>query len=207
MSTFFSPSRKGLFNQPVGEDSVELTEEVASALMLELSAGKLLDVDVDGNPVAVLAPVQPTPEEQLLALPIAERMVAQLARLNQDYDAATAILNIDYPDSETRTWTLQVTEARAYKAWIDAGRVGDAPECPFLIDLNDGRVAAGVGDGFEDLVTRVLHNNSIYSPALAAFTAYRHGVEKQLRTAAALGDDEAFNAITWNFVQPTEERM
>lgn len=108
----------------------------------------------------------------------------------------------DYPEAETKTWTLQVTEARSYQAWLDAGSVGEAPATPFLTELNEGRVAAGVGEGLEDLVSRVLANDAVYSPAVAGFTAYRHGIEKQLRTAEALGDDAAFNAISWIFVQP-----
>lgn len=202
MKTYFSPSRKGLFNLPVGEDSVLLTEEVAAALMADLSAGKLLDVDGEGNPITVDAPYVPTPEEEYLAKPLTERLTIQLGRLNADYDQAVAVLNVDYPAAETHTWTLQVTEARAYQAWIDGGRVGDAPEVPFLVELNEGRVAAGVGDGLEDLVSRILANDAVYSPALAGFTAYRHGIEKQLRTAEAMGDDVAFNAISWTFAQP-----
>lgn len=202
MNTYFSPSRKGLFNLPVGDDAVLLTEEVAAALMIELAAGKMLDADAEGNPIAVDAPHIPTPEEEYLAKPLAERLTIQLGRLNADYDQAVTVLNSDYPAAETHTWTLQVTEARAYQAWIDGGRVGDAPATPFLAELNEGRVAANVGDGFEDLVSRVLANDAVYSPALAAFTAYRHGIEKQLRTAAELGDDAAFNAISWTFAQP-----
>lgn len=202
MNTYFSPSRKGLFNLPVGDDAVLLTEEVAAALMTELAAGKVLDADAEGNPIAVDAPHIPTPEEEYLAKPLAERLTIQLGRLNADYDQAVAVLNADYPAAETHTWTLQVTEARAYQAWIDGGRVGDAPATPFLVELNEGRVAANVGDGFEDLVSRVLANDAVYSPALTGFTAYRHGIKKQLRTAAELGDDVAFNAISWTFVQP-----
>lgn len=201
MTTFFSASRLGLFNMPVG-DAVELSEEVAAALTAELVAGKVLSVDVEGNPIAVDAPYVPTPEETLLAMPIAERLVARISQLNRDYDQAAGVLSVDYPEAETKTWTLQVTEARTYQAWIDGGRVGEAPATPFLTDLNDGRVAAGVGDGFEDLVTRVLYNDSIYSPAMAAFTSYRHGIEKQLNVAAEALDDATFNAITWSFAQP-----
>lgn len=202
MKTYFSPSRKGLFNLPVGDDSVLLTEEVAAALMVELKAGKVLEADAEGNPIAVEAPKVPSYEEIYLSKPIAERLTIQLGRLNADYDQAVAVLNVDYPAAETHTWTLQVTEARAYQAWIDGGRVGDAPEVPFLVELNEGRVAANVGDGFEDLISRILANDAVYSPALAGFTAYRHGIEKQLRTAEAMGDDVAFNAISWTFAQP-----
>jgi len=201
MTTYFSASRKGLFNMPVG-DAVELSDEVAEALMAELSSGKILEADAEGNPVAVDAPYVPTPEEQMLARPLAERLVIRLGRLNADYDSAVTILNKDYPTAETHTWTLQVTEAREYQAWIDGGRVGDEPNVPFIKELNDKRTLAGVGDGFEDLVTRILANDSVYSPALAGFTAYRHGIEKQLRVAEAMGDDASFNAITWTFVQP-----
>jgi len=201
MTTFFSASRLGLFNMPVG-DAVELSEEVAAALTAELVAGKVLSVDAEGNPIAVEAPQAPSYEEIFLSKPIAERLAIQLGRLNADYDQAVAVLNSDYPTAETHTWTLQVTEAREYQAWIDGGRVGDAPATPFLAELNEGRVAANVGEGFEDLVSRVLANDAVYSPALAAFTAYRHGIEKQLRTAEVVGDDAAFNAISWTFAQP-----
>jgi len=194
MTTFFSASRLGLFNMPVG-DAVELSEEVAAALTAELVAGKVLSVDAEGNPIAVEAPQAPSYEEIFLSKPIAERLAIQLGRLNADYDQAVAVLNSDYPAAETHTWTLQVTEAREYQAWIDGGRVGDA-------ELNEGRIAANVGEGFEDLVSRVLANDAVYSPALAAFTAYRHGIEKQLRTAEVVGDDAAFNAISWTFAQP-----
>lgn len=201
MTTFFSASRLGLFNMPVG-DAVELSEEVAAALTAELVAGKVLSVDAEGNPIAVEAPQAPSYEEIFLSKPIAERLAIQLGRLNADYDQAVAVLNSDYPTAETHTWALQVTEAREYQAWIDGGRVGDAPTTPFLAELNEGRVAANVGEGFEDLVSRVLANDAVYSPALAAFTAYRHGIEKQLRTAEVVGDDAAFNAISWTFAQP-----
>ena len=72
MKTYFSPSRKGLFNLPVGDDAVLLTEEVAAALMIELAAGKVLDADAEGNPITVEAPHIPTPEEEYLAKPLAE---------------------------------------------------------------------------------------------------------------------------------------
>ena len=91
MNTYFSPSRKGLFNLPVGDDAVLLTEEVAAALMVELAAGKVLDADAEGNPIAVEAPHIPTPEEEYLAKPLAERLVIQLGRLNADYDQAVAV--------------------------------------------------------------------------------------------------------------------
>lgn len=201
MTTYFSASRLGLFNMPVG-DAVELSEEVAAALSAELAVGKVLSADADGNPIAIEPPYVPTPEEDLLAMPIDQRLTVRMGRLNADYDQATGVLSTDYPEAETKTWTLQVTEARSYQAWIDGGRVGTAPTTPFLTELNEGRVAAGVGDGFEDLVTRVLYNDSIYSPAIAAFTAYRHGIEKQLRAAAEALDDATFNAITWTFAQP-----
>lgn len=203
MKTYFSPSRKGLFNIPVGDDCILLSEETANTLLAAMAEGKLLDADNEGNPITVDAPRVPTQEEQYLALPIAERLTVQLGKLNRDYDEVVAMLSRDYPTSEIQTWTIQVTEARAYKQWADAGRSGDAPATPFLTQLNAGRVEAGVGEGFDDLVDRILANDAVYSPVIAGYTAYRHGIEKQLTEAAYLEDEDGFNAITWVFPLPT----
>lgn len=201
MKTYFSPSRKGLFNLPVGDDSVELDEVVVQAIHEQLAEGRLLEADAEGNPITVEAPAREVfdPEADYRARPITERLNIRLNRLNHDYDEGVAVLNRGYPRYETQTWTLQVTEAREYQKWIDGGRQGDAPEVPFLTLLDDGRTAQGVGDGLEDLVMRVLINDSDYSPALATFTALRHSTEKQLITAAEAEDDVAFEAVSWNF--------
>lgn len=200
MNTYFSPSRKGLFNLPVG-DAVLLDDLLAESIRAAMTEGQVLDVDAEGNPITVPAPAPEVydPEAAYRALPIAERLAVRLNRLNEDYDQAVNVLNSAYPNSETHTWTLQVTEARDYQKWINEGSQGTAPETPFLTKLNAGRTAKGVGEGMEDLVARVLANDSIYSPILADFTSTRHGAEKELTEAAAVQNDELFEAVTWNF--------
>lgn len=122
---------------------------------------------------------------------------ARLAALNEEYTGAMAALRASYPEPETLTWSLQLTEAKAFKAWADGGRQGDKPETPFLSALSAGRDAAGVGDGFEDLVARVLKNDAIYTPAVAKLTALRHAAEIEIQTAPNL---EALAAVTWSFL-------
>lgn len=202
MEMFFTPSRKSLSNLALSEDSVLLQADKVEEILNGLSNGKILDADIEGNPVLKDAVQKKTQEEVFADLTLNNRLAIQLNRLNADYDKAVAFLNADYPEAETHTWTLQVSEARAYQNWIVSGRMGKKPPAPFLECLVEGRNAAGVEGDLADLVGRVLHNDGVYSPALAGFTAYRHGIEKQLKTAVHLADEEAFNAIEWYFEQP-----
>jgi hypothetical protein len=202
MEMFFTPSRKSLSNVALSEDSVLLEADKVEEIMAGLSSGKLLDTDIDGNPVLKDPSLTKSNEEVFSELPLKNRLAILLTRLNKDYDKTVAILNSGYPEAETQTWTLQVSEARVYQSWIKSGRMGKKPSVPFLERLVEGRIAAGVEGDLADLVGRVLHNDGIYSPALAGFTAYRHGIEKQLKTAVHLADEKAFNVIEWHFKQP-----
>lgn len=121
----------------------------------------------------------------------------RLAQLGADYEAAITSLRADYPASETLTWNLQLTEARAYQAWLDGGKEGAAPAIPFLSALSAGRDAAGVGDGLEDLVSRVIANDALYTPAVAKLTALRHAADLEVQTAP---NTEALAAVTWSFL-------
>ena len=202
MNTYFTPSRKGLSNIPLAEDSVLLTPEEAATIIAALAEGKVLGVDLEGKFTLEYAPYKPTADEEFSQLPIATKVAIKLGRLNADYDVAVAILNSGYPTSETHTWTLQVSEARIYMDWLNSDRKEKEPRVHFLNQLHQGREAAGIDGDLEDLVQKVLYNDSVYSPALASFTAYRHGMEKAIRTAAYLADEATLDAITWEFEQP-----
>jgi len=129
----------------------------------------------------------------------------RLANLNQDYEGAMAALRASYPESETKTWTIQREEAYAYSRWKQqveangAEAAGPAPETPFITALSAGRDAAGTGAGFDDLVSRIIANDKLYTPAVAKVTSIRHGAEARLLAAFAEKSLASLEAVTWTF--------
>lgn len=123
----------------------------------------------------------------------------RMSQLNSDYENAVAKLHDTYPASETETWTTQRDEAYLYRKWKDAGSEGEQPQTPFLTALSTARDASGIGEGYDDLVNKVISNDSLYSPAIAYATGIRHGAEYKLTVAYTGSDVEALAAVTWTF--------
>lgn len=192
---FFSASNKAFINGPIWPDCVEVDIDVHNAIMAKLNKGYSLGADADGQPIAIEPPPAPEPT-------VEDLFKTQLRTLNSGYDVAVAILRGSYPFSETTTWPVQVAEAQVYDAWRKAGRNGEAPETPFLSDLTTQRDSRGVGAGLEDLIDRVLNNNSLYSPAVSYLTAVRHAAEQALRIAKASGDNAQIRAVVWDYSMP-----
>lgn len=130
---------------------------------------------------------------------VAQAHAEMMMLLTADFTAAVKKLEGTYPPKETDTWTVQLTEAKAYDAWRQAGRVGDEPEIPFLRQMSEERTAFGVGAGLEDLVDRVLRNNDYYSPNMAKTVARRHAGEQALYIALQSGDAKTVRAVKWSF--------
>lgn len=192
---FFSAVNKAFINSAIWPDCVEVDADTHNAVMALLDKGYSLGAGENGQPIAIAPP--PPPQ-----ITVDELFKLKLASLNAGYDTAVANLRGNYPFSETTTWPVQVAEAQTFDAWRKAGREGDAPVTPFLTDLTTQRTARGVGTGLEDLVDRVLNNNSLYSPALSYLTAIRHASE-QAMTRAKVGEDrEALEAVEWDYTMP-----
>jgi hypothetical protein len=172
--------------------SVEVSDALHNQILSETAAGRVLSVDEDGHPVTVAKPAEPE-------LPFEQLVSNTFFQLNADYEHAVTLLRDTYPFAETTTWPVQIAEAKTYDAWRNAGSEGTAPLTPFLSDLTAARTAQGVGNGLVDLIDRVLHNDSIYSPAVAFLTATRHATEKALLMAHALNDIDTVKTMTWSF--------
>lgn len=135
-----------------------------------------------------------------------------VADLNTGFKAAVKALRQDYPSEETDTWTIQRDEAVAYMNWLQAGQEGPRPATQFLSALSDSRTRLGVGEGFDDLVQRVLANNQLYTIGMAELMARRHAAEYAMSDAVAADDTNALHAITWSFdlsefIQAARARM
>lgn len=190
---YFSAAKLAFINLPdFWPDLIEVSDAVHNQILDEMSGGAVLSVDENGLPITI-----PAPSEPELSL---EQLVSNKCfRLNSEYEEAVTQLRDTYPFAETTTWPVQIDEAKAYDAWRKAGREGTAPLTPFLSDLTAARTAQGVGDGLEDLINRVLANDSIYSPAISYLTATRHAAEKALLMAKSLNSMETVKSIMWSF--------
>jgi len=198
---FFSASQKAFASTPVWEDCVEVSDEVHNQLLDQLSTnpGSSLGADENGQPIFVPAPTPAAPTKS-------EAFRGQIQRLNMDYEMAVSQLRDTYPQAETSTWPVQLAEAKSYQDWVTGGSVGDAPLTPFLSDLSAARDAVGVGNGLADLVSRILNNDAIYSPAIASLTARRHKAEQDLYLALEAGEVEDILDVTWDFTLTLPEQ-
>lgn len=125
---------------------------------------------------------------------------ARVADLNANFKNAVKALRQDYPSEETDTWTIQRDEAVAYNNWVKAGsKEGERPATQFLSALSASRDRLGVGDGFDDLVQRVLANNQLYTLGMSELMARRHAAEYAMYDAVAADNKEALEAIAWSF--------
>ena len=191
---YFSPSQKGFFSDVAFPDCFEVSRDIHNTVMDKVREGKVIDVDVDGYPIAV-DPAKPVVVETIDSV-----YNARLNKLNEAYETAAAKLKYTYPTTETDTWYMQLNEAVAYKTWQQGGSVGQPPATPFLTILLAGRQEGGVPGDMADLVARVLGLNGIYIPLLAQITAIRHVADKALKAAKAVGDIPALKLVTWDFV-------
>lgn len=189
---YFSASNNAFIDSPHWPDCVEVTDQLHNQIVDEIRQGRILSADENGQPITLDPPPPPelTPEQKVLS---------HIQNLNGAYEQAFAQVRSTYPVSEASTWPVQLSEARTYDAWRQAGRVGDAPVTPFLTELTAARDALGVGTGLEDLVDRVLNNNAIFEPAITELTARRHSAEISIWTLFNGGDLTGALAVTWDF--------
>lgn len=180
----------------VWPDLVPVGSEQMAAIKEAMAAGGTLTSDQEGNPVVIAASPQP--------VDIREVFEQWVAELNNDYERAVAKLKSTYPLSEAITWPVQLAEALAIRQWQQSNpglSLDEIPPtlAPFLITLNASRTREGVPGGLDHLVTRVLENNSLFTPALAHVTAIRHSAELQAEAAVENNDLDALLAITYDF--------
>ena len=189
---YFSASNNAFIDSEQWPDCLLVPDELHNQIIEQVRQGRILSSDVDGMPITLDPPPPPalTPTEQLLS---------HIANLNSDYERAFAQVRKTYPTSEATTWPVQLTEAREYDIWRQGGRVGDPPATPFLTTLTASRDALGVGAGLEDLVDRVLANNSIFEPAIGELTARRHRAELTMWAHFQNNDLASALAVTWDF--------
>lgn len=74
-------------------------------------------------------------------------------------------------------------EAKAYKAWVDGGSVGDAPYTPYIT-----AEAAATNQTINDLVTTVLANSAAWRPLSAQIEAKRAGLKSAIDAAQTATD-------------------
>lgn len=189
---YFSAINVAFINSPIWDDCVEVSDEVHNEIIVKLQEGYILAVGPGGGPIVL----DPIPHEELS---INQLFAFKINDLNEAYEQSFSILHETYPFSETTTWPVQVTEAYAYDAWRTNGAVSPAPQTPFLTDLSLQRDLRDVGAGLEDLVDRVLNNNAIFSPAVAALTAIRHKAEKDMTIAKLSNDYASLRDYTYTF--------
>jgi hypothetical protein len=189
----FSPSTKHFYDSDAIGDCVEVSDAVHNQVMEIVRTGGTIDINGEGGPIGV--PAQTVP-----SLTPVQQMTVRLNNCNVEYEHRVATLRGTYPFAETTTWPVQIKESQEYTAWRAAGRIGNAPDTPFLSDLTVQRDLQGVGSGLEDLVDRVFANNEIYSPEISRLTAIRHAAEQALYVAAHVtGTFEAVDAVGWSF--------
>lgn len=116
-----------------------------------------------------------------------------LAALNAGYEAAARPLLREYPEIERLSWGTQQTEATAYRAWLDAGAEGDAPDTPALCAILRGRNGTTGTETLEQLVTAVLARAEAFI-AWQTFTGTRQRGEWAIQDAQT---PEAALAVTW----------
>jgi len=197
---YYSPSRNAfILNAQIWPDAEPVDDARYQVIYAEMLAGRVLTSDENGAPITVEVP-PPDPE----AIPLSTVYATRFNQLNSDYDTVVQYLKASYPMAETITWTTQLSEAKIVLAWLaeDPLRVvADFPreEAPFLYDLSASRTVEGITGGLEHLANRVMENNALFSPALAAMTARRHAAEKNLQNALEAVDRTALNAVTWSF--------
>lgn len=199
---YYSAENVAFADLPVWADCIQVTDILYNQILDEMQGGRKLSSDVNGQPITLAPPssVEPTKQEVLT------RCIKQL---NVAYCLAVTELRDTYPRDETNTWVVQLEEARRYRKWEDdvtalgAEAAGPEPTVQFLTDLSNNRDLLGVGTGLSDLVSRILYNNTLYSPAMGFLTARRHYAEQQMYIAFNTGGAPEIEAVTWDFAYYT----
>lgn len=199
---YFSAATVAFSDMPTWADSVEVTDVLYNQILDQLLAGRKLAADVTGLPITLDPPssIEPTKQEVL---------TARIKQLNVAYTSAVAALRDTFPRDETSTWPVQLEEARRYRKWEDEvasvgiEAAGPEPIVQFLTDLSTNRDLLGVGAGLSDLVSRILYNNTLYSPAMGFLTARRHSAEQRMYVAFNTGGVPEIEAVTWDFTYYT----
>lgn len=172
-SMFFKPSNKQFYSFRIDETVYEITALSFQNIMKGIKEGGILKVAEDGSPYIVNRPPVKISLEEILS--------NQLHELTTRYEEVCDHIRGTYPSTETGTWPVQLSEAIAYKQWVANGSIPEDKPVFILIEaLSNERDLRGVGDGLEDLSTRIINNALFYNEAIAKATAIRHALEKQI---------------------------
>lgn len=156
----------------IPDDAVEITADQHAALLVDQAAGKTIQADANGYPVAVDPP--PPSLADLKAMKVSEIEIAA--------GAAIAPITSAYPIAERDTWVNQEAEAVAWTA-------NNQAPTPML-----GAIAAARGQAIADVVQGVLTKASAFK-ALAGATFGKRKAKIDQINAATTPEDVA--AITW----------
>jgi hypothetical protein len=182
MTIYYAASVSGFYNSAIhGDaiptDAVEISADEHAALLADQSAGKVIEADADGHPVAV----DPPP------LSLNERRAAALTRINSGGEAAMASLRANYPESEVMSWSQQTKEADALEANPNA-------TTPLLTAIATAR-----GLSVADLAARVRAKTAAYALASGQIIGQRQALEDTLMAIDLQAADAAaqLEAIQW----------
>lgn len=126
------------------------------------------------------APANPT-NAQLLS----EAKASAYIRNNAAYDAATALVTKDYPQSEKDTWSTQDREIKAYQA---------SPETALTPWIDTAANYRGITR--ELYISKTLAKIAQFEQISAYLTGKRQGYEDQIKTALL---PAVINAMTFNY--------
>lgn len=175
----------------IGEDSQGLFAE-KNPFKGKVYKGIDTDVDVAAivqQAVDLLAE-QSKPLEEVETLDEAKLRI--IGDINQAYTDELTPLVEEYPEIETKTWSIQNKEATDYLNWVASGS-GDKPATPLLDNILIGRNEDGGVETLQQLCEAVLINAQSFSE-VQILTGRRQRLVKLVQGATT--KDEVY-AIQW----------
>lgn len=175
---FYSRETGGFYNKEIHvaaaipADAIEITRDEHAALLAAQSAGKRIDADVNGYPVAV----DPPP------LTLAELKSLKFSEIEHAAESAIAPITSAYPSTERDTWPIQEAEAVAWTANSSAAT-------PML-----NAIASARGETLTDVAAKVLTKAASFK-TLAGATFGKRKAKRDLIDAATTAAE--LSAITW----------
>lgn len=174
---FYSKDTGGFYDNKIHAaaipaDAIEISRDEHAALLTAQSAGKRIDADVNGYPVAV----DPPP------LTLAELKSLKFAEIEHAAETAIAPITSAYPSTERDTWPIQEAEAVAWTANSTAAT-------PML-----NAIATSRGQTISVVAANVLTKAATFK-ALAGSTFGNRKAKRDLIDAATTPDE--LSAITW----------
>lgn len=170
MKLWYSKEKGFLSSDATGEnipaDAIEITREHKNAVQAErISKGQFFDLDVvDGELVVVAAPFDEAEIKQ------------KRHAIYKAYSEAMRVVSDKYPQAEIDSWSVQLAEAKMYRAdLLLPGFVLVPEKYEFLNNL-----AIQSGQTLESRVDRVEEKYAEYAPFAGALTGKLHALNYAL---------------------------